>query len=199
MSHNGSMEENMDIIKRIRSGDDTAFEQLLKDHHRMIYSIINSFSLESGDFAIDKHDLYQEASLALYEAVFRFEEDRSTRFSSYAYIVIRNRVVNVLRHYYRTYREEGYSIDVNENPDCNIAFAVGDQPFLYHREQEFLNHYHRFMNGLSVEDRKIIEMRRRNLSYQQISDRLNIKKKRVDNRLASLKRSIREFIESEGI
>ena len=187
----------MEIIEKIRSGDERAFEELLEEYHRMIFSIINSYNLESGDYAIDKLDLYQEASLALYEAVFSYEEERSVRFSSYAYMVMRSRVLNVLRHYYRTYREENYSIDVSENPDCFGAFAVSDIPFRYHREQEFLKNYHRFMKGLSSEDRKILEMRNRNCSYKQISDKLNINIKRVDNRLASLRRSIRAFLNSQ--
>lgn len=187
----------MEIIEKIRSGDEKAFEQLLEDHHRMIYSIINSYNLESGDYAIDKLDLYQEASLALYEAVFSFEEKRNVRFSSYAYMVMRGRILNVLRHYYRTYREENHSIDVSENPDCYGAFAVSDIPFRYHREQEFLKNYRRFMNGLSIEDRKIIELRNRKLSYKQISEKMNISTKRIDNRLASLRRSIKAFLHSQ--
>ena len=124
-------------------------------------------------------------------------EERNVRFSSYAYMVIRGRIVNVLRHYYRTYREENYSIDVSENPDCYGAYAVSDQPFRYHREQEFLKNYRRFMNRLSSEDKKIIELRNRNFSYKQISEKMNISTKRIDNRLASLRRSIREFLNSQ--
>ena len=187
----------MDMIEKIRSGDEKAFEQLLKEYHRMIFSIINAYDLEKGDYAVDKLDLYQEASLALYEAVFSYEEKRNVRFSSYAYMLIRSRVLNVLRHYYRTYREETYSIDANENPDFCNAFAISDQPFRYHREQEFLKHYRRFINGLSQEDRRILELRNRKYSYKQISESLNINTKRVDNRLAFLKRSIRAFLDNE--
>ena len=71
------MEDNMEIIEKIRSGNEKAFEQLLEEYNRMIYSIINSYNLESGDYAIDRLDLYQEASLALYEAVFSYEEKRN--------------------------------------------------------------------------------------------------------------------------
>ena len=59
------MDEDLKLIDRIREGDDSAFAALLKRHHRMIYKIINSIALENGDYAVDKDDLYQEASLAL--------------------------------------------------------------------------------------------------------------------------------------
>lgn len=191
------MENTLELIKKVRNGDEGAFEQLLQEHRRMIYSIINSFNLESGDYAVDKNDLFQEGSLMLYEAAFNYDPARNVRFSSYAYMVIRSRIINVLRDYYRTYKEESFSIDATEYPECHPGFAVCDAPFLYHREQELLKRFSRFYSRLSAEDRRILELRNRRCSYRQISRELNISVKRVDNRLHALRGFIRKMMEEE--
>jgi len=86
------MQENLDIILKIKNGDSSLFNDLLENHKKMIYKIINIYKLEVGDFYIDSNDLFQEASIALYKAIFSFEEDKNVMFSTYAYLAIRNRL-----------------------------------------------------------------------------------------------------------
>lgn len=191
------MKDILNTIERIRQGDELAFRHLLNAHHKMIYSIINSFELESGDYAIDKHDLYQEGSISLYEAVFTFEEDRNVKFSSYAYMVIRSKIINVLRNYYKTYNEETYSIDALDYNDFLRSLTVRDVPFEYHKQQEFISEFQKVLNGLSSEDKRIIELRNKRYSYKQISEVLNIKVKRVDNRISSLKKLFKNLLEKD--
>ena len=51
-------------------------------------------------------------------------------------------------------------------------------------EMEVLN---KLMTQLNYEDRTIVDMRIKNYSYKEISDYLNIKEKRIDNRLMRIK------------
>lgn len=45
----------------------------------------------------------------------------------------------------------------------------------------------KLMTQLNYEDRMIVDMRIKNYSYKEISDYLNIKEKRIDNRLMRIK------------
>ena len=45
----------------------------------------------------------------------------------------------------------------------------------------------KLMTQLNYEDRTIVDMRIKNYSYKEISDYLNIKEKRIDNRLMRIK------------
>ena len=177
----------------IKSGNEDAFRELLENHRRMIYKIIYSFSLENGDYAVDKDDLYQEASLALYHAAKTFEEERNVLFSSYAYMVIRSRLLNALRIYYRTYEQEKYSIDVYERNNGR-TFCVSDNPIAYHREQELKENYACFVDKLPETDRKILLLRGEDLSYKEIARQLKISEKQIDNRLRALRKKFRTYL-----
>ena len=187
------MDEDLQLVNRIKHGDDSAFALLLNRHHRMIYKIIYSFSLENGDYAVDKDDLYQEASLALYSAAKGYEEDRNVLFSSYAFMVIRNKLRNILRAYYRTYEQEKYSIDVYERNDGR-SFFVSDNPIAYHREQELKENYACFIEKLPETDRRILLMKGEDQSYKEIARQLKISEKQIDNRLRALRKKFKTYI-----
>lgn len=180
------------LIRRIRNHDQEAFGELLEAFQRMIYKIIYSFNLDNGDFRADENDLFQEACLALYDAVFTYEEDRNVQFLTYAYMVIRSRVSTQLRCLSRNQGEELVSID--NRLDHSLKFAVSEDPVQYHRDEEFKEKYEQFLSTLNDEDRKILELRDEDLSYKQIAEELGITVKRVDNRLRNLKKRFKHFM-----
>ena len=143
------MDENLQLVKRVRNGDEEAFRILLENHRKMIYSLIYNSSLEMGDYAIDIEEVFQEASLILYQAVFSFEEDKKVKFTSYAYLVLKNRIRNVFRSFYNIYKEETYSIDSHEHQDYFLSLAIKEDPIGYHKEQEFRQKLNHFMNRLT--------------------------------------------------
>ena len=187
----------MKIIERIRNGDKEAFSELLDNHRNLIYSIINTFNLHYSTFKIDEADLFQEGSMALYEAVFTYEKNKQTKFSTYAYLVIRSKMSNYISRYSRIYSREYLSIDSIIHQERYKGIAVHDAPFQYHRESELGRGIGRFMNNLSFEDRMIVEMRSRNCSYKQIANKLKINTKKVDNRLNSIRKSLKCFLDEK--
>ncbi len=191
------MDENLELIKRIRNGDDEAFKALLENHKKMIYKLIYGLTLEAGDFAIDVEEVFQEASLVLYWAVFAFEEDKNVKFSSYAYLVLKNRIRNVFRSYYNIHKEETYSIDSREHQDYLLSLAVKEDPARYHKEQEFRKRLDRFMKDLSSEDKQILELRGDELSYKEIADLLHISIKKINNRLSILRKRMGQYLKDE--
>ena len=50
---------------------------------------------------------------------------------------------------------------------------------------------------LSEEDKQIIKLRAQNYTYKEIANQLNITPKRVDNRLAYIKRKVRQLMKEE--
>ena len=192
-AHNeGMKDENLILIKEIRQSDEEVFASLLKEYHRMIYKIINSFQLDKGDFRIDENDLYQEACLALYDAALSFEADRNVQFSTYAFMVIRARLLSLLRNISRSQGNDTVSLDRRQGQ--SLSFAVNEDPIAYHREVVFREQLDQFMAGLNDEDRQILEMKNDHFSYKQIADEMGISLKRVDNRLRFLKKKLKKFI-----
>ena len=185
------------ILEKIRKGDREAFDFLLHRHHKMIYKLINSYNLENGDYAIDPHDLYQEGCIALYNSVFTFEKERNVKFSTYAYLCINGAIRKCIRENAKRYLEEPYSLDVVRK--IKLELIVEDNPLNYHHEEECRRKLDEFMKDLNSEDLKIIELRRRDMSYKQIAESLNINAKRVDNRIQVLRKRLRkDLYDQEG-
>lgn len=177
------------IIQRLKEGDKDAFEKLLAVHHNMIYKIINSIDRSLGDYIIDENDLYQEASLALYEAAESFEPDREVKFSTYAYVHIKNNLLNYVKKYRRRYRDDIYSFDVNPR---SMDFQVADSTRNSYNENQFREELEKFLGNLNEEDRMILLMRGSDYSYKEIAEKLNTSTKRVDNKLRVLKQRLKK-------
>ena len=148
------MKENIELIRQIRNDRNAqeAFTKLLKQFKPMIYKIIYSNQLDKGDFRIDENDLFQEGSLALYKAALSYEEERNVRFSSYAYMVIRSRIRQILRSASKSY---GDDVSLDTSVDYSLKFSVRDNPSDYHREERFREELEAFMESLAEEDRRI--------------------------------------------
>jgi len=188
------MKENHDLIIQAKNGDDAAFAKLVALYRRMIYKIIFAHHLDNGDFRVDPEDLFQEGCLALYSALFSYEEGRNAKFSTYAYIVIRGRIRQTLRSQCRGVNEGVYSLDCSNDHD--EIFRVKEDPESYHREEVFAEELDRFVKSLSSEDQTIFEMKKEDYSYRQIAERLKISVKRVDNRLRCLKKKLKQHLEN---
>lgn len=187
------------LVEKVKQGDDSAFTELLNIHKKMIYKLIYNNNLVSGDFLIDADSLFQEGSLGLYNAVFSFEEDKGMKFTSYAYMVIRTRINTYIRDH-RILKDECYSIDNKENIDYQSMMSsllISENPVEYHHQKEFERKLAKFVANLSHEDKQIIELRYYDVSYKQISERLQIKQKRVDNRLRALRKKLKDYLENE--
>ncbi len=184
--------EEIEIINRIKSNDNVAFEEFLKKHEKIIQSVISVFDLEFGDFKISHEDLFQEGMIAFYEACRNYDEKYNARFSTFAYVVIKRRI----HHYYysclKRYQNESYSIDTLELQDYFLPISsslVCDSGFDYALDDK-KDRINKILSNLKNEDKQILEMRINSYSYDEIAKHLNINRKRVDNRLFRLKQRL---------
>lgn len=187
-----------EIVKRIQKEQDTAlFNELLNSYEKMIYKVINSFNLNNGAFLIDEDELFQEGSLALYNAAMAYDERKGAKFTTFAYKVIYNNIVNKIREAKRRSGRDQYSIDTFNYSDYSRQFSVAERYVSYGQESELLRDYELFCKTLSVVDRNILLLRQAGLSYKQIGEKLGISSKKVDNRLVYIKRRMKAFLKLE--
>lgn len=181
------------ILNSIKKGDKESFNNLLELHKNMIYSIINSFDRNKGDFSVNEDDLYQIGCLALYEAVDSYDDRYKVKFSTYAFNIIRNRILNEARRQTRIYNNESVSIDAYSFND-HLSHLVCERSDSYKRESTYDYVLTNVVKKMSFQDRLIIEMRKQNVSYKEISKELNISTKRIDNRLSLIRRRCKEYM-----
>lgn len=170
--------------------DEREFNKLVKENSKLISSIIKTLELEYGHFKVSSDDLYQEGLIALHEAYTKFNKDEGVKFSTFAYMVIKR---NLKKFYFtclKRYQNEYYSIDTidlfDHTPLAGISLEAHDVGVKYNLEERNDRVDKRFIK-LKQEDQHIVALRCLNNTYEEIADKLNITKKKVDSRLSRLK------------
>jgi RNA polymerase sigma factor (sigma-70 family) len=93
-------EEEIELARRARAGDDVAKQRLIEANLRLVVQIARRY-INRG---LPLPDLIEEGNLGLLRAVDKFEPDRGTRFATYATWWIRQAVARALANQARTIR-----------------------------------------------------------------------------------------------
>jgi RNA polymerase primary sigma factor len=121
-----SPEEEVDLARRIRTGDIEALKKLVKANLRFVVSVAKQYQNQG----ISLPDLINEGNLGLMKAAQRFDETRGFKFISYAVWWIRQAILQALAEQSRIVRLPVNKIgSINK---INRAFARLEQ--IYERE-----------------------------------------------------------------
>lgn len=88
-----SQEEEVNLSKKIKSGDNNALNALVKSNLRLVVKVAKHYTHCSLDF----DDLVSEGNIGLISAARAFDSSVGVRFSTFATPLIRNAIVNALR------------------------------------------------------------------------------------------------------
>ncbi len=176
--------------------EENTFEKVVEDNRKMIYSIINSVASIGfkTDYSVFEDDLFQEGCIALYNAFNSFKPDGSAKFSTYAYMLIRRRIIHKFREFYRPIMYESCSYDSVREIDYLSYFKTPD---MHDDETENYSHAVTFLNTLNDIDKAIVTMRKRKMSYKDISKVINLTPKQIDNRLCRIRRHYRAYLKEK--
>jgi RNA polymerase sigma factor (sigma-70 family) len=185
------------LIDRCLAGDDTAFDQIVLRYQDMVFNL--SCRLLGGyDEAVD---LSQEVFLQVYRKLSTFRRDASLR--TWIYRIAINRAKNQQRWWKRRIGEmTALSIEEAETrPGAGVASrlvcdeAAPDEALARKEEGQIL---HRAIEKLPFDQRTILLLKEiEGLSYEEISNTLDLPLGTVKSRLARARKSLRDDLNPE--
>lgn len=122
-----SLEEEVELAKRIEQGDDTARQLLAESNLRLVVSIAKRYVGRGLSFL----DLIQEGNLGLIKAVEKFDYSKGFKFSTYATWWIRQAITRSIADQSRTIRIPVHMSEVINRTyrvSRNLLQALGREP-----------------------------------------------------------------------
>ncbi len=119
-------DEEVELAKRIREGDEAALEKLVKANLRFVISVAKQYQSRSAPL----NDLINEGNLGLMKAAKRFDETKGFKFISYAVWWIRQSIMQAIAEQSRIVR-----LPMNKSSDLQqIRRAYAELEQKYERE-----------------------------------------------------------------
>lgn len=181
-----------DLFKKIKNGDDNAFEELLSRYEKLINIKISDYKFS----AIEKEDMFQEGVLGLLSAAKSYDPNNKASFKTYAGICIERRLHNL---YKSINRKKDVPINSLVSFDEDISDDIGiskdkndDDPervVINKEENKSINH--RIKESLSELELKVLSLYVNGSTYKEISDMLSISTKSVDNAIQRIRKKLR--------
>lgn len=182
-----------ELIQAARSGDQAAFAALVEANQAMVYSLAYRMTGNSEDAA----DLTQEAFLNAWRGLSKFGGQAA--FSTWLYRLASNACIDFLR---REKRRSALSMTLEDGDDEERQADLPDQRWSPERELERKEARQALQEGLaalSPEHREVLLLREtEGLSYQEISQALDLEEGTVKSRIARARTALRDFLVKSG-
>lgn len=189
MYENKSDEE---LVELIHGGDDKAEYFLFKKYSSVVRLCARRFFLIGGD----SEDLLQEGMIGLNKGIRTFNGKSS--FKTFAYLCITRQMQTAVKTFDRKKNSPLKNFvpltDVDENQSLQLASTLDpEQIFLNNEQKELFDDF--IKRTLSLRERKILEGYLGGESYKDLSERLSLTTKQIDNSLQRIKSKIKEGYE----
>lgn len=169
-----------ELLSAFRNGSDDAFETLAARYLGLISSAAKKYRGLSPD--ADDSDMLQEGMMALLSAARSYDSEGGMSFKNYLMLCVENRYRSLIRSAKRKGAVPPRNIvSIEEEQDAAFDPTVTSLPELV-ETKEYIGSLHRILkDSLSDLEYKVAILHLSGYSYREISGRLNISLKSVDN------------------
>lgn len=169
-----------ELLREFRAGSDDAFEIIASRYLGLISSAAKKYR---GSFTdSDDNDMIQEGMVALLSACRSYSGDRGMSFKNYLMLCVENRYRSLLRSAMRKSAVPARNIKSIEDESDAAVDLTAESPSEQVETREYIDALRRILkDSLSELEYKVAILHLSGYSYKEISKRLDIPLKSVDN------------------
>lgn len=178
------------LVESAKQGDTVAFELLAEKYRRLLNWYVKQLNLPLSE----KDDFLQEGLIGLMKAV-RTYDGVSSSFVTYASVCIKSSIITAIRKYNK-HKNPLLSYDDNLNSNIPDVSNSPESSFIDKESVGIL--YDKVFSVLSEYELNVFEMYLSDLSYKDMSKKLNKDSKSVGNAVYRIKRKLKQTIKTEN-
>ena len=187
----GSERERINmLLLEARSGEQSAFSELLDAYTPLINSMVQKF-YDDGSGVLNKDDLRQEAILNFYNSILNFDTEQSeVEFGLYSKICISNALISQLR-LHKKHTAEQLSASLN-----NMFFVHdSEDPSERILEEERVQALHSLISkNLSKYEYRIWQLYMSGRTAKEIGDTVGKSEKSIENAIYRTRKKLRSIL-----
>ena len=201
-----NQEKIVELLQKVKNGDDKSLEVLLNDFKPMVSSIARGYFLVGGD----EEDLVQEGMIGLYKAIEGYKEDSKTTFSTFAYLCIKRQVQNTIRSSLR--KERAKLSDYLPITNQGMIAATEDEENGIYLLSDELNPEESFIEAeekkelsdiikkeLSEFEFNVLFLYLKGFNHSDIAQKLSKDAKSISNAIARIKQKLQNVLGGENV
>ena len=185
------------LVDRFKSGDQSAFDEMVSRYWDRIYSMVNQL-LRNPE---DAEEVTQDAFIRAHRGLVNFRGESA--FSTWLYQIATNLARNRYWYWWRRKLSQSVSFDAPIGGDTDVTLAEiipadVETPGDITVNQEYVAHIAQGMERLGAKHREVLILRNvKNLSYEEIAGILGISVGTVKSRIARARESLRATLGEE--
>ncbi len=180
-------EREQNLIALAQSGVESARDELLLEYGKLVRTIARSVEFVTSE--VDYNDLFQVGNIGLLRAISSFSAEQSASFKTFASHCIRNAMIDELRK-----KSPLVTVSTTDNPLVNSLPSPSDPEKEYIDKETVSIMLETLRSTLSAEEFEVLRFYLDGLSYQEISSKLDMEKKKVDNTLYGIKKKLKHIL-----
>lgn len=201
------IENTYELLYMIRSGSEAALRELIKMYEPTIHMLVSISAQRQEYYAFYHEELYDEGVIALEQAVYTYREDKAASFNTYAIVLIKRRMWNLLRAH--TCESDAYDphklayFSDMENGISSIESSVfcrdvQSDPSYQYRYSEAARRVDKVMKEMKPAEQMIYAQLLEGRSRKAIIEKLGCTSKAFDGRLRKIRDKVRKAVYGEG-
>ncbi len=181
-------DEIYSLIEKFSGGEKDVFSQIALRYENIIKILATSFHLPSNE----TDDLFQEGTIALYNAVCAYDRNAHCSFQSFAELCIKRRMITYVKKYYKK-KIDSISFDDFFNAkkaiDTSLFPSVEEQ---YMSKEDFNSLCESICLKLSPFESRVFRLYVKNMSADEMSKKLSVSKKSCQNAVVRIKNKLKK-------